>query len=822
MWRPKDPLKLIPLNNGYFIVSFSNKEDRAYAFQEGPWMIDDHYLTVQRWRPNFNPWKVDVQCNIAAWIRLPDVPFEFYNVESLRRIGNMIGKMIKVDRSTSIYDKGGFARICVEIDLKKPLIPTYLVFGEERPIIYEGLHQVCLMCGKYGHQKEGCPLNVCKATNQVSEQEKVEEVPVGDSSSKPKKDVNGKEGVEEGISSVSGVVGGNGGKSPEKDSISGGEPSTVSDGGQKIDESPFGKIKLLRRDFRGNLSGHLSEASVKKGIQEKPVLAEFKGSIDGIRILRREQIKKEVTPSLNENKKASTRDKAPQSAEWVQVGSKRKGESKGKLKGKENKSKPKTRPSRESTGMEAKEVVDVSPIPKATVGNDAGPSLRMNEDVLIPPGEALSVKDVVLGYSVGDAEFQGAKSFPALVRDLKSHDHLDFIAIMETRCAKESSVVRASQLGFSNMELIDCEGYSGGIWCLWNPSIASISVLERHHQFIHLQVNGTTGHSWTLTVVYASPSCISRRVLWDNLSRLAQSMGGYAHDLRDMGFAGPEFTWKRGMSEARLDRILVNNQWYDQFSNASVSHLPFFKSDHRPLLLQLDSTKDSIRSNRPFRFIAAWALHENFDDFVRQSWLTDAAWLSNISQFSEACSKWNKEVFRHTVGRKKHLLRRLDGLNKAVSLHGLLPKYEELQITIWKELEDVLLQESLIWAQKSRADWSVSGDRNTRYFHGRANRRRKSQRIEAIKDGEGSWIYDPLLIKENREMIRKGRSPSKKAQKRNRRAEIFLLLSPVSDVRISEDSIGERTDCFARNQNRRQKELFDYISPMEVKIFKFL
>ncbi|KAI9117687.1 hypothetical protein K1719_011853 [Acacia pycnantha] len=156
MWRPKDALKLIPLSNGYYVVSFSNKEDREYAFQEGPWMIEDHYLIVQRWRPNFNPWKADFQCVIAAWVRLPDVPFEFYNVESLRRIGNMIGKMIKVDRSTSVYDKGGFARICVEIDLKKPLLPTYLVFGEERNIIYEGLHQVCFSCGKYGHQKVVC------------------------------------------------------------------------------------------------------------------------------------------------------------------------------------------------------------------------------------------------------------------------------------------------------------------------------------------------------------------------------------------------------------------------------------------------------------------------------------------------------------------------------------------------------------------------------------------------------------------------------------------------------------------------------------------
>ncbi|KAI9115273.1 hypothetical protein K1719_013592 [Acacia pycnantha] len=57
MWRPKDPLKLIPLSNVYYIVSFSNKEDKEYAFQEGPWMIEDHYLIVQQWRPNFNPWK---------------------------------------------------------------------------------------------------------------------------------------------------------------------------------------------------------------------------------------------------------------------------------------------------------------------------------------------------------------------------------------------------------------------------------------------------------------------------------------------------------------------------------------------------------------------------------------------------------------------------------------------------------------------------------------------------------------------------------------------------------------------------------------------
>ncbi|KAI9073491.1 hypothetical protein K1719_044530 [Acacia pycnantha] len=205
MWHPKDPLKLIPLSNGYYIVSFSNKEDRDYAFQEGPWMIEDHYLIVQRWCPNFNPWKADLQRNIAAWIRLPDVPLEFYNVESLRRIGNM-----------------------------QPLLPTYTVFEEERPIIYEGLHQVCFTCGKYGHQKDSCPMS-----------QKEDEV-----------QSNGKRHVEE-------VSGGEGGKRMEK-RAGPGSGSTIVTGDEASSECPFGKSKILRQDFRGSTI----KAETGEGINE--------------------------------------------------------------------------------------------------------------------------------------------------------------------------------------------------------------------------------------------------------------------------------------------------------------------------------------------------------------------------------------------------------------------------------------------------------------------------------------------------------------------------------------------------------------------------
>ncbi|XP_054778436.1 uncharacterized protein LOC129286505 [Prosopis cineraria] len=125
---------------------------------EGKGMTRNEGFTFKQWRPNFNLWKVDTQWKIAVWVHILYLLFELYNVESLRRIGNMVGRTLKVDLSTSIYDKGVFDRICAEIDLHKPLLLGFAVFGKVWKFEYEGLHQVCFHYGKYGHLNKDCPL----------------------------------------------------------------------------------------------------------------------------------------------------------------------------------------------------------------------------------------------------------------------------------------------------------------------------------------------------------------------------------------------------------------------------------------------------------------------------------------------------------------------------------------------------------------------------------------------------------------------------------------------------------------------------------------
>ncbi|XP_015950735.1 uncharacterized protein LOC107475584 [Arachis duranensis] len=64
--------------------------------------------------------------------------------------------MLKVDELTSIHSRRKFARICVEIDLRKKMVPTITALDKEFNIVYEGLHQICFNCGKYRHRMEYC------------------------------------------------------------------------------------------------------------------------------------------------------------------------------------------------------------------------------------------------------------------------------------------------------------------------------------------------------------------------------------------------------------------------------------------------------------------------------------------------------------------------------------------------------------------------------------------------------------------------------------------------------------------------------------------
>lgn len=52
----------------------------------------------------------------------------------------------------------------------------------------------------------------------------------------------------------------------------------------------------------------------------------------------------------------------------------------------------------------------------------------------------------------------------------------------------------------------------------------------------------------------------------------------------------------------------------------------------------------------------------------------------------------------------------------------------------------MLLQEEMLWLQKSRNDWLKAGDDNAKFFHTLTLVRKRRNRIEALKNEDGVWV----------------------------------------------------------------------------------
>ncbi|XP_058198417.1 uncharacterized protein LOC131313939 [Rhododendron vialii] len=100
---------------------------------------------------------------IAIWVRVPLLPMEFYEDDNLKEISEKLVKSLKVDNNTIVTARGSYARICVEMDLSKPLPPSIAMEKFDYYLEYEHLHLICFAFGRVGHRRENC--GVASATN---------------------------------------------------------------------------------------------------------------------------------------------------------------------------------------------------------------------------------------------------------------------------------------------------------------------------------------------------------------------------------------------------------------------------------------------------------------------------------------------------------------------------------------------------------------------------------------------------------------------------------------------------------------------------------
>lgn len=80
----------------------------------------------------------------------------YYDARVLTFIGNRIGAIVKVVKNMLNRERGKYARLCVQVDLTKPLLTMFTIKGRHYKVEYEGSRMFFLRCGWFGHLKEGC------------------------------------------------------------------------------------------------------------------------------------------------------------------------------------------------------------------------------------------------------------------------------------------------------------------------------------------------------------------------------------------------------------------------------------------------------------------------------------------------------------------------------------------------------------------------------------------------------------------------------------------------------------------------------------------
>ncbi|KAI9120872.1 hypothetical protein K1719_007905 [Acacia pycnantha] len=132
IWAKIGNIDILDLDNDFYLVCFQIHEDYMEALTDGGL----------------------------------DLPTPLFDKKFLLNLGNSIGRAIRLDIHTAQRARGKFARMCVKLDLTKPLVPEFIVEGQVLSVVYESLGLLCKKCGKVGNNKERCD-----TTNKKHEEE---------------------------------------------------------------------------------------------------------------------------------------------------------------------------------------------------------------------------------------------------------------------------------------------------------------------------------------------------------------------------------------------------------------------------------------------------------------------------------------------------------------------------------------------------------------------------------------------------------------------------------------------------------------------------
>lgn len=159
VWKTTANWSMTSLGRGYYEFFFVMENDKRNVWAAGTVNLKPGILRLFEWAKNFN---MHNQRNSHAqvWIRLMELPLEYWMERTLREIANAVGTPLLIDNATTNRLFGHYARILIDMDFTRKIFYEIIVEREgfvfPVEVVYERMPDFCTHCQNIGHAVTAC------------------------------------------------------------------------------------------------------------------------------------------------------------------------------------------------------------------------------------------------------------------------------------------------------------------------------------------------------------------------------------------------------------------------------------------------------------------------------------------------------------------------------------------------------------------------------------------------------------------------------------------------------------------------------------------
>ena len=368
------------------------------------------------------------------------------------------------------------------------------------------------------------------------------------------------------------------------------------------------------------------------------------------------------------------------------------------------------------------------------------------------------------------------------LRDLSKQHAPSIVCILESQIEGLRVVNLVGTLGYDKSFAVSSSGRSGGLGIFWNDEIkVEVNGYSEYH--IDIAVEELVNIPTRITFIYGEAQVTERYKTWDLLRGITGDntqpwvvMGDFnevllqsEHDgvgnrsqaqmdsvraalatcgLTDIGYQGRNWTFEKKVAggthtRVRLDRCVANMAWCTAFPNAITDHREAASSDHIPIFLDVGGVHACRRDPRTFKYELCWERDPALAGVVQAAWArspTDsvAGMRDKLHALATDLSQWDRQHFGNVRAQIKQLQNQLQEMRGSPGRSG--PTGAEIKVT--DRLVELYHREEILWRQRARIEWLKHGDKNTYFFHLRASRRRRKNKIKALQRNDGQLTDD--------------------------------------------------------------------------------